>query len=89
MRNALRSGPFKLKVDGSNYMLVTHEKISKSSKGNCTGSGLYLFSISEITIVLFYFTTTVGKLVSDIQWRQSRLKTTSAKWDFEALRLEN
>ena len=22
------------------------------------------------------------------QWRQSRLKTTSAKWDFEALRLE-
>ena len=48
----------------------------------------YLFSISEITIILFYFTTTVGKLVSDIQWRQSRLKTTSAKWDFEALRLE-
>ena len=26
----------------------------------------YLFSISEITIVLFYFRTTVGKLVSDM-----------------------
>ena len=65
MRNALRSDPFKLKVDGSNYMLVTHEKISKSSKGDCTGSD-YLFSISEITIVLFYFRTTVGKLVSDM-----------------------
>ena len=45
MRNALRSDPFKLKVDGSNYMLVTHEKISKSSKGKCTGSGLFIFYI--------------------------------------------
>ena len=26
----------------------------------------YLFSISEVTIVLFYFTTTVGKLVSEL-----------------------
>ena len=26
----------------------------------------YLFSISEVTFVLFYFTTNVGKLVSEL-----------------------
>ena len=47
------SDPFKLKDDGSNYILITHVKMSKSNKGDCTESGL-LFSISGTKILSKY-----------------------------------